>query len=173
MAWILDAGVFGMLARVTRGTANWRPGLLHLSESVANECRTGDPHELQTTLIAATTVNGPVVSEVRLVSGSAGFVMLFGHLRRTARTATADFGEHESIAICAVQRADLVIVTLDQAALALAVSELGPGRATTPYDLWSDLRDAGIVDQVLFDRMCNRTAAHSQRLPVPWRFRKP
>lgn len=172
MAWILDTGVFGLLARVTRGQASWRTGDLHLAESAADECRRGNPLEPQTTLITTSTADGPVVTIVRLLSDDPGFVTLFDHLRKTARTITADFGEHEAIAICATSRPDLVFVTLDQAALALAVSELGSGRATTPYDLWDALREGGVVTPGVFDRLCTSTAARSQRLPVPWRFRK-
>jgi hypothetical protein len=172
MRWILDAGVFGLLARVAGNDAHWRSGALHLSEGVAHECRKGDPRAQQTALLDAEVAGGRVVDVVSLLSGGAGFLMLFGHLRRTARSATADFGEHESIAICAFERADLVFVTLDHAALALAVSELGHGRATTPYDLWADLRDSGVVTDGVFERLCSKTATHSQKLPVPWRFRR-
>lgn len=143
-----------------------------MSESVAHECRQGDPREPQTALIETKVGDTSIVSIVSLMSGGAGFEMLFGHLRKTARSATADFGEHECIAICAVERADLVFVTLDQTALALALSELGQGRATTPYDLWAGLRDDGVVDPTVFDRLCAKTASHSQKLPIPWRFRR-
>lgn len=98
-------------------------------------------------------------------------IMVFTHLRARQASAVADLAEHECIAVCACEFTDLVFVTMDQRAAAIALSELGRGRVASPYDLWEDLRSD--LGDASFDPLCRATERRQQGLPGrPWRLRQ-
>ena len=168
--WLLDSGTVGVLASSTDGVANWKLGQLHVGESVNFEARQGSPHGPRFKLLDALVNADPVVKVLSLPLTGAGGKYLYTHLRPQARSATADFGEHESIALCAHHDPELIFVSLDKAATSLALTELGRLRVASPYDLWESLRNDGVLNHTQFVAVCRRTAARMQPQRVPPRM---
>lgn len=170
--WMLDDGPLGLLAQVVTATAHWTDGVLYVPESVADAAamdRTGR----RTRLLAQRAKGARLIGVESIEASSEAWNMLFKHLRARAADATADFGEHEAIAICACNRADLVFVTHDKTAAMLALSELGSGRVASPFDLWEDLARRGFVDPAERDVLRSRTLRSDSKMPgVPWRLRE-
>lgn len=168
--WLLDTGPFTILANTTGAEACWRPGQLSVGEAVAGECSKGDPRSPPRLLLSAQLGGRPVVEQIALPLQGQGAEMLRRHLRPSDSAATQDLGEHESIAICAHQDAELVFVSMDKGALTLALSELGRGRVAYPYECWEALHLSETLDDAQLEELVRRTEAKAQRVPRPFRL---
>ena len=171
MQWVVDAGVVTILASVVPGGGTLSPGTLFISEAVAAECQTGNSNNLRDRLLAAAVGGVPVLEVVPIPLMSAASQYLYQELRPQARKSTADFGEHESIAICDALMPAARFVTMDKMALMLAAAELGTERIATPFELWQALRNTGGLSQTQYEDACQRTARQMQPMRVPRRFR--
>jgi len=138
--------------------------------AVREELLAGTPTKRRR-LVEAEADGGPVVATHDLVVGSPAAAMYFGHLRPSRASQGGHVGEDESVAWCACEDTDAVFVSTDKGAIALAVAELGGHRVASPFDVWVDLRDSGLVATDDFDTVCARTAAHLALPGTPLRLR--
>lgn len=166
--WVLDCTPLVLLGRYAEVRWSWPAGTLEVVREVEAEAapRRDGRRILDLGRPASPCV---VVRDIRATSDAAA--MLFQYLRAGASSATQNMGEDASIAFCAHEAPDAVFVALDNNATYTAVSELGRGRVATPFDVWHDLRERGLVGVTVYGRLCDATLRQRQNLPgVPRRL---
>ncbi len=166
--WVLDAGVVGLVANVFDPLAGWPPGRFEVLEAVHLEAYGRDGGR-RAALLDAESGTGPVVCKRRLEAGTAAFDYYWKRLRPARRDQTRDAGEDESIAWCLHEARLAVFVSLDKHATYLALAELGPGRISTPFDLFAELHAEELITADQRDQAWNRTATLG-RCGVPHRL---
>jgi len=171
--WVLDDGPFGALALSFDGTWKWPPATLHLVMEVARNARTDRTGRRQQ-LLSMTSTGQACISVHNTQLGTPAADMLYGYLRLDSTQATKDLGEDASIAFCATVMLDALFVTQDRAATLVALSELGPGRVATPFDLWHDLEEKALISRDQCQTLCNATYKSAKDLlpGVPRRILK-
>jgi hypothetical protein len=108
-----------------------------------------------------------------ILEGTPAATMLFEYLRLNSTDATKNLGEDASIAFCAMERTDAIFVTQDKGAALIGLAELGLGRVATPFDLWHDLLEQGLVSKEQFQFLCESTRKSDGTWPgIPVRFQK-
>jgi hypothetical protein len=167
-AWLLDDGPFGMVSQQFDAAWQWPADTLHVVHEVADGARSDKSGRRQSML----TMGGhaPAVRVHRPLSTSSAAQYLLTHLRPRAPSATKNLGEDVAIALAATELLDVVFVTLDKAAAFVALAELGPGRVSTPLDVWADLHRPRLITVVQRDEMTRRTVTHGSLPGLPRRF---
>lgn len=169
--WMLDDGPLGHLASLAPQVAHWPKQSLHIAESVSDGAA-HDKSGRRQALLAANGDGGALFVTHQVFPATQTWDMLYAHLRKGTTSTTADLGEHESIAICATLRPDLIFVCQDRRATQIALAELGRGRVASPFDCWDALRQAGLIDDSGFDALSRLSLRGDGGLPgLPWRFR--
>lgn len=168
MIWVVDDGPFGDLALALDPAWTWPTGTLHVVEAVAAAAAL-DRSGRRTRLLAMSGAGGPAVVQHAVREGTAASDFLWRHLRARETDAADNLGEHESIAwILHEAPPDAVFVAGDKRALFLALSELGPPRVATAFDLWLDLHRHKLISTEKARALLARTAS-AQGVPVPAR----
>ncbi len=167
--WVLDVGPLSLLGRLAAPEWAWPSGLLDVVREVEVEARK-DWYCRE--LLDRAGDEGPWLRVCDMDAQGPAGLMLLDHLRPVAADATADLGEHASIAYCFCEAPDALFVTMDTRAAYLALAELGPGRVATPYDLWLDLRSAGLLTPETHTALNEATLKQRQNQPgLPLRLR--
>lgn len=156
--WLLDDGPLGHLARSFDPAWVWPAYTLFVMEEVAAQAFKDKTGRRQRLLEARNGVD-PLIGVDRIDVGSPADEFLFGYLRPEAVSSTKNRGEHAAIAFCARQNPESIFVTMDKGAAYLALAELGPGRVSTPFDVWMDLRSRGIMPDAAYEELCRSTFA--------------
>jgi hypothetical protein len=173
--WLLDDGPFGILAQEFDPGWSWPPSVIHLVGEVARAA-SRDRSGRRQALLSLASAGALCVEVHHVLAGTPAADDLYTHLRPSSAAATHDLGEHVSIAFCAIERPDAIFVTQDKAAAYLALAELGPGRVSTPFDFWDEMRAEGLISHLHFEQLCRRTLASGSSLTglplrlVPARF---
>lgn len=156
--WLLDAGPLTPLAGLVRAQWQWPAGTLHVCGEVAREarCSAGTMITPRQALLDLKTDGMPWVEVHRVALGTKAELYYRSRMAPLLKT-RFDAGEAESIALCAADATDMIFVTQDKTALYVAISELGPGRVTLPFDLWRWLHVQGLIDETSFDTLCEST----------------
>lgn len=166
--WMLDDGPFGLLSMASSPAWSWKPGSIHLANTVAAGASLDKSGRRQR--LRDLRVDGKSVVEIHTPSPKAN-ATLYGHLRPDTTTATRDLGEDESIALLIHDLPDVVLVLIEIRATRVALAELGHGRVATPFDYWAWLRDEGVIDGAAFDDLCVRLVKKDAGFKRPVRFR--
>lgn len=168
--WVLDDGPFGTLGRCFDPAWNWPPATLHLVREVERGAWT-DKSGRRQKLLSMTNGGSPCITVHDILEGTPAAAMLYEHLRLNSTHATRNLGEDASIAFCAWVRTEAIFVTQDKGAALVALAELGMGRVATPFDLWHDLAQRGLVSNAQFHALCDSTRKSDSAWPgVPMRF---
>lgn len=167
--WLLDDGPFGHLATQFDASWRWPASTIHVVHDVSAAAATDKSGRRQNLL----ALGGPGSSAVQVhrpLSSSAAAGYLLAHIRPRAASATKNLAEDVAIALAATDFATAVFVTLDKAAAFMALAELGPGRVTTPLDVWADLHRRRLITQEQFAALMDRTVKKSGLPGMPRRF---
>jgi hypothetical protein len=169
--WVLDDGPFSTLARVYSDAWNWPADSLHVVDEVAAAASQDRSGRRQKLLGMISTAGKPVVHVHEILDGSAASDMLFDYLRKQESHADKDLGEDASIAFCAKEAPEAVLVLSDRRGAFIALAELGRNRVATPFDLWEDLKSRGLVSPEEAQALHTATLKGDSSLPgIPRRF---
>lgn len=171
--WVMDEKPFNVLAEHCRtSTPTFTSGVLTVVDELQRRAAASS-FPWRSGLLAVSDASGRRVVGVHAVmSDTPAFGYLFTELRPHAASADKDLVEHISIAACAHDLPDAVFVAEDKGAAFLALSELGPGRVATPFDLWDDLLQRSVIAVNDFQRLCAATERSMQPLRTPLRLRR-
>jgi len=170
--WLVDDGPFGELARQFDPAWSWPAGTLHVMEEVSSGAIEDRSKRRQSLLAMKTPQGEPVVVVHSLILGRPASKMLFEYLRPNAPNATKNLGEDASIAYAARESSTAVFVAFDKGACFLALGEIGRDRVASPFDLWDDLKQRGLLTATQFENLCNRTQKLSNLPGIPARLVK-
>lgn len=169
--WLLDDGPLGVLAQSFNPAWSWPAGQLHVAESVA-AAAPQDRSGRRTKLLTMGSAEEPCFIAHPIFADTEVAQMVYGHLRPEEAQAKRDLGEDEAIALCALELTEVMFVTMDKGASYQALVELGPGRVSSPFDLWLELRDEALITPAEFEKLCDKTASgDSGIVGVPKRLR--
>ncbi|MCB9740352.1 MAG: hypothetical protein H6747_13910 [Deltaproteobacteria bacterium] len=149
-----------MLAKEIDALAPWpdRPELL-VVDAVAREARRGSGLVQQRTQLVDGDATRGIAAWLAVrplpLSGEALDALM--HLRPTDVAADKNLGEDASIALAATLEREAIFVTRDKVAAFVALAELGPGRVSTPFDVWVDLQQHGMIDAACARRLHEAT----------------
>lgn len=170
--WVVDDGPLGHLAQAFDPSWSWPAATLDVLDAVVRGAP-NDKSGRRMQLLAMGGTDSPVIVQHAVVVGSQAETYMVSQLRAYATRATADLGEHESIAWMLHEGpADSVFVTLDKGAAYLALVELGRSRVASPFDLWDDLEKQSLITRKEFEALCRRVEKGSN-LAAPPRLRRP
>lgn len=148
--FVLDATPLGDLGTVVNSDWNSPPtGLLVVQQVKEEALRSKSPMNQR-------FLDRGWVDVVDILFGSDAMALL-AKLRPGENSSTANLGEHASIALFATELGDATFVTSDKNAAMIALSELGPGRVSTPFDLWESLYDEACLEVEARDKLHSRT----------------
>ncbi|NOY89650.1 MAG: hypothetical protein GXP55_00475 [Deltaproteobacteria bacterium] len=168
---MIDDGPLGTMAQVFNDQWSWPTQTLHVLDAVARGARL-DKSGRRAALLEWGQKTGAIVRHTVCI-GSDAEAYLAEHLRPDSTIATADLGEHESIAWMRHEADDdSMFVTVDKSAAYLALVELGPSRIASPFDLWSQLTRTSCITREDFELLCER-AQKAWNLRFPLRLREP
>ncbi len=167
-SWLLEDGPLGTIGHQFDPSWSWPADTIHVVHDVAEAAKNDKSGRRQALLALGGAM--PAVRVHRPLSTSPAAIYLLGHLRPRAPSATKNLGEDVAIALAATDFLDAVFVTMDKAAAFIAIAELGPGRVSTPLDVWYDLQRRDLISTEQRDTLVQRTVGQASLPGVPRRF---
>jgi hypothetical protein len=168
--WILDDGVFGLLAQKRPSSIEtWPCGRLLIADATERAARDiGRRGQLLD--IVSEEQKTPLFEKFSIQLGDVGWQILYEHLRQKSSDVSKDLAEHEAIAWCLTRDQDAIFVSCDKLAVTLALAELGRGRVAHPFELWERFHEEKWITSQELDGLLRSTKAQNQGLSIPWRF---
>lgn len=165
---MVDCMVLTLLARAREPGSIWPAGVIWASEAVIAEASQGQPRSPARELVEARGPGGTghLVGRARLsIANHPDALRLLNQLRAMAAQPAADFGEHESIALCRHVHLGHRYVTMDKKALTLAVALLGGQRVAYPFEMADDLHTRGFLSADEAERFRALVAKKDRSIP--------